>query len=146
MLPAAGGGGLTEVLFTPIRSEAEAVFPAVSTATACKICEPLLVVIVSHGAMYGDLRIPKPRAAPSSVNCTLGTPLKPDVVAATLIVPDTAAPEAGDVIDILDCGEMAFVTITVTALEIPRAPVVSNARAVSVCLPLLDFVVSHATE
>ena len=113
---------------------------------ACKICEPLPVIVVSHGAMYGDLRIPKPRPAPSSVNCTLGTPLKPEVAAATLIVPDTVDPEVGDVMDMLGCVELPLATTTGTEPEIPLAPVVSNATAVSVCLPLLVFVVSQTIE
>jgi hypothetical protein len=134
------------MLLISIVSDAEAVFPATSEARTCKICEPLLAVIVSHGAMYGELRIPKPRAVPSSVNCTRGTPLKPEVAAAMLIVPDTAAPEAGDVIDTLACVLLPLEIFTLTALGILRAPVVSNATALSVYLPLLLFVVSHATE
>jgi hypothetical protein len=66
-----------------------------------------------------------------------------------VIVPDTVAPFAGEVIDtvggVVSAGG-ALETVTVTAAEVLVLPAVSRAMAVTVCEPLLTPVVFHETE
>ena len=70
--------------------------PALSRATAVRVCEPLLAVVVSHGTEYGAV-VSSALKVPSKKNCTSATPLLSDALAVTLIVPETVAPEAGEV-------------------------------------------------
>src|SRR5438876_4432268 len=75
------------------------VLPAASRATAVKLCEPLLAVVVFQETEYGATVTSAPRFVPSSLNCTPTTPTLSLALAETLIVPATEAPMAGAVID-----------------------------------------------
>ena len=72
--------------------------PAASRATAVRVCVPPLAVVVSHETEYGVVVSSAPPLTPSSWNWTPATPWLSDAVAVTVIVPETVAPEAGDVI------------------------------------------------
>jgi len=76
---------------------------------------------------------------PSTWNCTLVVLAETLVV--TVTVPDTVAPEAGEVIEIV--GAVALFTVTATPGLVVVLFEVSLATAVSVCVPWLTVVVFH---
>src|SRR5438445_9232712 len=85
-------GGL---LYTITLTAAEVVvLPAASRATAVKLCEPLLAVVVFQETEYGATVTSAPRFVPSSLNCTPTTPTLSLALAETLIVLATDAPTA----------------------------------------------------
>src|SRR5436309_6741516 len=136
------GGPLSTVTVT---AEEVAVLPAASRATAVKVCEPLLAVVVFHETAYGAVVSSAPRLAPSSLNWTPTTPTLSEAFAVTLIVELTAAPFAGDVMLTVG-GVVSLKTVTVTGSDVHRRPNLSLATAVSVCEPLLAVVVFQDTE
>src|SRR5687767_14143058 len=69
--------------------------PAASRATAVRVCEPFVVLLVFHGAEYGAVVTSVP-ALPSRKNCTPVTAVSSAALAVTVIVPETVAPEAGE--------------------------------------------------
>ena len=71
--------------------------PAASRATAVRLCDPLVAVVVFHGTEYGAAVSSVPMLAPSRRNCTPTTPTLSAAVAVTVTVPLTVAPLAGDV-------------------------------------------------
>jgi hypothetical protein len=89
-------GGLETVTVTV--SEVQRRFRP-SRATAVKVCDPLLAVLVSQGTEYGFEVTSAPRLAPSSLNWTPWTVTAPMRVtsALTVMVPPTGDPEVGDV-------------------------------------------------
>jgi hypothetical protein len=69
--------------------------------------------------------------------------------ALTVVVPETVAPEAGEVMLTVGgvvSGGGALETVTVTGLDWNRSPSASRATAVRVCDPLLLPVVSQGIE
>jgi hypothetical protein len=94
-LTAVGGEGALETVTV---TGAEVVrLPAASRATAVRVYEPLLAVVVSTEIEYGAVVSSAAKSAPLTLNWTPATPLSSDAVALMLIVPETVAPEAGDV-------------------------------------------------
>jgi hypothetical protein len=85
--------------------------------------------------------------APSSKNWTVDTPAVAVAVAVTVIVPDTVAPFAGEVMETVG-GVVPFelFTVTVTFVLVPVLPAASCAIALRECEPLLALVVSHEYE
>src|SRR2546426_6541291 len=73
------------------------------------------------------------------------TPTSSEAFAVTVIVPETVAPDAGDVMLTVG-GVVSFDTVTVTGAEVVRLPAASRATAVMVCEPLLEVVVFQETE
>ena len=87
-------------LFTVTETELEVVvFPAASRATAVRVCEPLVAVVVSQEDEYGEVVSSVPRFTPSNLNCTPATPTLSEAVAVTEVVPETVAPEVGAVME-----------------------------------------------
>jgi hypothetical protein len=78
---------------------------------------------------YGAVRSSAPSGTPSNRNCTPTTPLLSLAVADTVTVPETAAPFAGAVIDIVGA-VLSIVTLTVGLVV--KLPAASRARADSV--------------
>ena len=76
-----------------------ALFPAVSTTTAVRLCLPFTNVVVFNDCEYGAAATAVPRFVPSTWNCTLATPTLSLALAETVTVPATVAPLAGAVID-----------------------------------------------
>ncbi len=119
--------------------------PAASRATAVKVCEPAVAVVVFHEVAKGALVSSAPKAAPSSRNCTPATPRLSAALAVTLIVPETLVPFAGDAM--LTVGAVVSLAIViVTGAEVVRLPAASRATAVSVYTPLDAAVVSIGIE
>src|SRR6267143_17210 len=87
--------------------------PAASRATAVRVCEPLLAVVVSQGAEYGAAVTSAPTFTPSSRNCTPAIPMLSEALAVTLIVPATMVPGAGEVMLTVG-GVVSLNTVTVT--------------------------------
>ena len=84
------------VLLTVMATVAEVVwFPAASRATAIKVCDPFVAVVVFQDTEYGEIVSSAPRALPSSLNCTPATPTLSEALAETLTVPETVAPPLG---------------------------------------------------
>jgi len=108
--------GAVLVLFTVIDTPAlVALLFAVSVAIAVSVCFPFATFVVSNACEYGGVVSRDPNGAPSTSNCTLATPTLPAAVASTVIVPETVAPEAGDVIDTVGgVPDVLFFTVTVT--------------------------------
>src|SRR5207247_2198184 len=91
--------------------------PAASRARAVRVCDPLLVVVVSQLTTYGALVSSAPRAAPSRKNWTPATPTLSEAVAVTDTGPETVAPLAGAVMLTVG-GVVSFDTVTVTVFEV----------------------------
>jgi hypothetical protein len=125
------------------------VFPAASRALAVRECEPLATVVVFHEVEYGEVVSSAPSAVPSRKNCTPATPTLSEAEALTVVVPETVAPEAGEVMLTVGgvvSGGGAFDTVTVTAAEVVELPAASRALAVRECEPLVAVVVFHEVE
>jgi hypothetical protein len=119
-------------------------FPAASRARAVNEWEPGLAAVVFHETEYGAVVSSAPRLAPSSMTWTPATPALSEAVAVTLIVPETVAPDVGDVM--LTVGGVVSETVTVTALDVVAFPAASRARAVKVWEPGRAVVVFHESE
>jgi hypothetical protein len=88
-------------------------------------------------------------AEPSTKNWTPVTPTLSEAEALTVVVPETVAPEAGDVMLTVGgvvSGGGAFDTFTVTAADVVWLPAASRALAVRECEPLATVVVFQETE
>src|SRR5260221_10449981 len=120
--------------------------PAASRATAVNVCVPFPTVVVFHDTEYGELVSSTPRLLPSTRNCTPATPTLSDAVALTVVVPDTVAPFAGELMLTLGAVVSVFDTVTVTADDVFRLPAASRAIAVSVCDPFPTVVVFQETQ
>jgi len=94
-LIADGGTGALETVM--VTGDEVVWLPAASRAMAVSVCEPLLAVVVSQEIEYGAFASSAPLLTPSNRNWTPATPRLSDAVAVTVIVPETVAPEAGDV-------------------------------------------------
>src|SRR5262249_46923905 len=117
VMPTAGGLLSTVTVTT----EEVAVLPAASRATAVKVCEPLLAVVVFHETAYGAVVSPAPSLAASSLNWTPTRPTLSEAFAVTLIVELTVAPFAGDVMLTVG-GVVSLKTVTVTGSDVHRTP------------------------
>jgi hypothetical protein len=95
-----GGFGLVGLLLlTVIDTPAlVALLLDVSVANAVNVCLPLLNDVVVNGCEYGAEVTGEPKPVPSTMNCTLATPTLSVAFALTVIVPETVAPETGEVI------------------------------------------------
>src|SRR5437867_8316103 len=92
-----GGGAALETV-TVTGSEVNRI-PSASRATAVKVWNPLLVVVVSQETEYGALVSSAPRLTPSSRNWTPATRRRTGLtLARTGIVPATVGGEVGDVL------------------------------------------------
>ena len=85
-----------------------------------------------------------PRLAPSSWNCTPTTPTLSEAVAETVTVPETVAPELGDVT--LTVGAVVSETVTLMEADVEVLLAASRATALSVCVPMEAVAVFHDTE
>src|SRR5437762_4803490 len=94
--------------------------PAASRATAVRLCEPLLAVVVFHETEYGAAVTSAPGLRPSSRNCTPTTLTLSEALAVTLIVPATMVPEAGEVM-LTAGGVVSLNTVTVTGSDVHRS-------------------------
>src|SRR5438093_13132205 len=112
------GGGGGPPLDTVTVTGAEVVrLPAPSRATAVRVWDPSLVVVVSHEIEYGASVSSAPRLAPSSLNWTPTTPTLSEALALTVVAPPTVDPAVGAVM--LTVGAVVSLnTVTVTGLEV----------------------------
>ena len=94
--------------------------PAASRATAVMVCEALLAVVVFHEIEYGAAVTSTP-LTPSSRNCTPATPTLSEALALTVIVPETLAPEAGEVM-LTEGAVVSLNTVTVTGFDVHNTP------------------------
>src|SRR5687768_7091480 len=113
--------------------------PAASRATAVSVCDPFVAVFVFQGAVNGALVSSVP-AVPSRKNCTPVTAVSSAALAVTVIVPDTVAPEAGELM--LTVGAAAskrtLLSVLVEAvLPLPAASCAAPAAMVAVTVPLV---------
>jgi hypothetical protein len=119
-------------------------FPAASFAMAVNVCAPFEVVVVFQDVVYGVAVSSAPRLAPSSWNWTLATPTLSVALADTLTVPDTLAPLAGAVMEMVGgvvSGDAVLLTATLTDALVAELFDVSVAIAVSTWLPFERVVV-----
>src|SRR6266516_4013912 len=133
--PGGGGGGGGALLATVTVTVVDSVWlPAASRATAVMVCEPSLTEAVSQGIEYGALMSSAPKLTLSILNCTPTTPTLSEALAVKLVVPETVAPETGDVMltvgGVVSAGDpLATVTVTESEVVLPAA---SRATAVMV--------------
>ncbi len=133
-----------DVLLTVTARGPEVVaLPAASRATARSVCDPFGALVVVHVTWYGAAVSAAPRLVPSSVNCTLVTPMLSVAVAATVTEPLIVAPLAGAVT--LTVGAVVsgvvLLTVTVTAPDVAVLPAASRATARTARGPLLALTV-----
>src|SRR5580658_3558301 len=141
------GGVVSPVLLTVTETaELVALLPAVSMATAVRECLPLISVAVLRDTEYGALVSRAPRFEPSTWNCTLATATLSEALAVTVMVPETVAPEAGEVMETLGGVVSALFTVMETAELVALLPAVSMATAVRECLPLVSVPVLRDAE
>jgi hypothetical protein len=88
---AAGSRFATET----VRASDAVALPAVSYATAERVCVPSAAAAVSHDTAYGAVVSLAPRSAPSRRNCTAAMPWSSVASAATVTIPDNSAPLLG---------------------------------------------------
>ena len=108
--------------------------PAASRAMAVIVCKPSLTDAVFQGIEYGALVSSAPKLTLSILNCTPTTPTLSEALAVKLVVPETVAPETGDVMltvgGVVSAGDpLATVTVTESEVVLPAA---SRATAVMV--------------
>ena len=82
--------------------------------------------------------------APSSWNCTPTTPTLSEALAETVTVPETVAPDVGDVM--LTVGAVVSETVTLTEADVAVLLAASRATAVKVCVPMEAVAVFHDME
>jgi hypothetical protein len=82
-----------------------------------------------------------PRAVPSSKNCTLAIGRLSVAVAEIVMVPDTVAPLAGEVIETDSGVVLVLLTVIDTAALVALFPELSVAIAVRLCFPFVSVVV-----
>src|SRR5207245_961400 len=128
-------GGITTVTLT---ADEVVWLPAASRATAVKLCEPLLAMVVFHEIEYGAVVSSAPRSTPSSFNCP---PTMPTLAAALAVTVTVPAAEAAAVGDEMEAVGGVLSTVTLTAVEVVVLPAASRATAVKVCAPLVAVVV-----
>ncbi len=119
--------------------------PAASRATAVRVYTPLAAAVVSIGIEYGADVSSAPMLAPLTLNWTPTTPTLSAALAVTLIVPETVAPFAGELMLTVG-GILSLATVTVMESEMNCRPSTSRATAVRVCVPLAALVVFQETE
>jgi len=106
-------------------------------ATAEREWLPLESAVVFREKPNGALVTAAPEFAPSTLNCTLVT--LEDTLVETATVPETFAPDTGEVIE-MDGAEKLFTVIVTMALVVER-PLDVLATAASEWLPLVSVVV-----
>src|SRR5947208_14590589 len=67
--------------------------PALSCATAVRVCAPLLAPVVFQAIEYGGVVTAAPALTPSSRNWTPATPTLSEALAVTVSVPETVGSE-----------------------------------------------------
>src|SRR5436309_1770808 len=135
-------GGVVSALETVTLTAEEVVrLPTASRATAVSVCEPLPTVVVFQEAGSDEGRVCEARLAPSRRDWTPAVPTLSEAEVLTVVVPETVAPEEGDVMLTAGGVVSALDTVTLTAEDVVRLPAASRATAVSVCEPLPTVVV-----
>src|SRR5688572_22312774 len=132
-------GGVVSLATVTVTGAEVVRLPAASRATAVMVCEPLVVVVVFQGAENGAVVTSVP-ALPSRKNCTPVTAVSSAALAVTVIVPETVAPEAGELM--LTVGAAAskrtLLSVLVEAvLLLPAASCAAPAAMVAVTVPLV---------
>ena len=111
--PGGGGVALATVTATPV---AFPMFPAASVAEAVSVWEPLALVVVSHAAWKGPWCRDRPGATRPGGTAPRSLPCRQWRSAATVTVPETDAPAAGEVIETVG-GVVSPVTVALTSAE-----------------------------
>jgi hypothetical protein len=103
------------------------VCPAELLATAESEWVPLESVVVFREKLKGGLVTGAPESLPSNLNCTLV--VLAETLVETVVVPETVAPESGEVIEI--AGSAELLTVIITAALVANSPFEFKAAAVS---------------
>lgn len=131
------GGAVAVFLMVVETAALVAVCPAALLATAVSKWLTLESVSVFSERLKGVLVTAAPVLLPSTLNCTLV--VLDETLVETVMVPETVAPESGDVIEIVGAVELLTVSITLALLVV--CPVRVLATAASEWLPLESGVV-----
>ena len=127
-----------EVLFTVTATAAlVAVCPAALEATAESECVPFESAVVFSERLNGAAASTAPELVPSILNCTFV--VLAETLVRIVVVPETVAPEPGDVIEIE--GAEVLLTMTETLALVADCPAAFVATAESECVPLVGLAV-----
>jgi hypothetical protein len=129
--------GAEELLTEMVTVALVAVWPAELEATAAREWLPLVSAAVFREKPNGALVTAAPELAPSTLNCTLV--VLEETLVETATVPETVAPDAGEVIEIVGAEELLTTTMTVALVAVWPAEFL--AMAASEWLPLVSVVV-----
>ncbi len=121
-----GGGGLAALLTLRETPALVAVCPPAMLATAVSRWLPLERVVVFSENLNGAFVTAGPALAPSTANCTLA--VFEDALAVTVIVPETVAPETGELTETVGAGLFGGVLLTLAVVPPPQ-PAPSSAAA-----------------
>src|SRR5215207_8492216 len=117
--------------------------PAASAALAKIVCRPLDAVVEFQLACHGAAPS-HATSTPSTYHFACVTPTASDAPAASVTVPETVDPAAGDVTQavggVVSIGVVALTTEKLTAAEAPQLPAASRAFATIVCPPSATLV------
>src|SRR5687767_8916746 len=132
-------GGVLSLATVTVTGAEVVRLPAASRATAVRVCEPLVAVVVFQVDEYGAAVTSVP-AMPSRKNCTPTTAVSSAALAVTVIVPDTVSPDAGELM--LTVGAAAskrtLLSVLVEAvLPLPAASCAAPAAMLTVTVPLV---------
>jgi hypothetical protein len=124
-----------------------AVLPEESVALAASVCVPGAVPDVDHAHDQADVPLAGCQAPPSTESDTDDTLVLSAALPVTVTVPDTVAPAAGALKATVGAAVSAvlFETDTLTLAD-ELLPLVSTARAVSVCVPLVSDAVDQPQD
>src|SRR5439155_150187 len=105
---------------------------------AVRVCAPLLAPVVFQAIEYGGVVTAAPALTPSNWNCTPATPTLSEALAVTVSVPETLAPEAGELM--LTVGPVAskltLLSVLVEAvLVLPAASCATPAAREAITVP-----------
>jgi hypothetical protein len=129
--------GAAELLTVTVTVELVVVCPVELLATAASEWLPLDSVVVFREKPNGALVTAMPVFLPSTMNCTPAVFV--ETLVDTVMVPETVAPESGDIIEMVGAAEL--LTATVTVELVVERPDRVLATAASEWLPLDSVVV-----
>ena len=116
--------GAVELLTVTMTVALVPVCPAELPATAESEWVPLESVVVLREKLKGARVTAAPELLPSTLNCTLV--VLEETLVETVVVPETVAPESGEVIEIVGGVELLTVTMTVALVAFCPADVAGD--------------------
>ena len=121
------GGVLSALLTVNDTAALVVVCPVELLATAASEWLPLASVVVFRDKLNGALVTVAPELVPSTLNCTLV--VLDETLVETVMVPETVAPDSGELIEIVGAVELLTVTRTVALVVFCPAELLATAES-----------------